>query len=104
MAGMQNQAESSRDDFRRHDPLRVENAEDLELAYRLQNAIPRDPELLKLLVDRYANVLCRWLAVLLYYRQEAAPAQQEILVLLQQVYTQAITFPDQFHGQASVLI
>ena len=96
------QDETGRDYFHRIDPLRVDNAEDIDLAFTLQNASRNDPDLLKQLIDHYAGDLYRWVGVLLFFQQGKQPLHAEILVLLEKVYAWAITHVDQFHGQASV--
>jgi DNA-directed RNA polymerase specialized sigma24 family protein len=99
---MQDRDEVGRDYYHRIDALRVDEAEDIELAFKLQNYPHRDPELLKLLIDRYASPLYRWIDVLRYYQRKAEPGQAEILAVLQDVFTRAFSHMEQFHGQASV--
>lgn len=91
-----------RDFFRKVDPLRAENVEDTELAYKLQNSLPNDPDLLRRLVERFAGDVYRWTSVLLYYRMRADPEPEEIIAIVRQVFTKAIAYSDKFYGQASV--
>ncbi len=94
--------EIRRDYFHRVDPRKVEDAEDIELAYALQNSTGADDGLLARLVNCYSNDLYRWVAVLLYYREGAEPDENQILAVLQEVFSHALQHVTQFHGQASV--
>ncbi len=98
---MENRDAVGRDYFHRIDPLKVDDADELELAYMLQNAAPYDPDLLKRLIERYADDLYLWMEVLLYYQQIVPPDRAQLLAFLQSVFTRAIGHAEQFHGQAS---
>jgi RNA polymerase sigma factor (sigma-70 family) len=90
------------DYFHRIDSLKVDDAEEIELAFMLQNAAPCDPDLLRCLIARYAADVYRWVEVLLYYQQIIPPSQAQILACLQLVFSKAIRHTDQFYGQAHV--
>jgi len=100
---MQDKDDERRDYFRRIDPLRVENAEDVELAYRLQNTTRMDPDLLQRIVARYAGELYRWIRILLYYQHRVDPTHEAIYAVLQMVLIKAGSHIDQFQGQLSAL-
>ncbi len=91
-----------REYFRRVDPLRVENTDDTELAYNLQNSTPNDPELLRRLLKHYAAEIYLWAYALLYFHNKNEPTHEDILAIVRQVFIQAISHPDKFHGQASI--
>jgi RNA polymerase sigma factor (sigma-70 family) len=99
---MQGRDMEIQDYFHRIDPLKVDDAEEIELAFMLQNAAPCDPDLLRRLIARYAADLYRWVEVLLYYQRIIPPSQEQILACLQLVFSKAIRHVEQFYGQANV--
>ncbi len=100
---MQEEDDGRRDFFRRIDPLRAESADDVELAFRLQNTTRMDPGLLRYIIDSYAGELYRWIRVLLYYQNAEEPAHEMVYAILYSVFARASTHLEQFHGQSSVL-
>lgn len=99
---MQNRDDPIRDYFRRNDPLGLDDPEDTELAYQLQNSTPDDPDVLERMVRLYAGDLYNWVGVLLHYRKIADPTHGEILSVLKDVYVKAFAHVEQFHGNESV--
>ncbi|HSB65217.1 MAG TPA: sigma factor-like helix-turn-helix DNA-binding protein, partial [Anaerolineales bacterium] len=97
-----NKDETLRDDYRRIDPPRAENAENTEMAYRVQNSTRGDLDLLRAIIERYAGDLYRWVTVYLFYLRGIDPSNEEVDVIIQKVFAYAILHTDQFHGQASV--
>lgn len=75
---MEDRDEVLRNFFRKKDSLRVENPEDIELAFQLQNAPTIDSQLLERMVYRHANELLKWVGILLYYRNMELHSQEEI--------------------------
>ncbi len=99
---MQDRDNAARYYLRRNDPFRMDDPEDTELAYQLQNSTPNDPDVLERMIRLYTGDLYNWVGILLYYRKKAAPAHAEILSVLKKVFNKALAHVEQFHGQAKV--
>jgi WD40 repeat protein/DNA-directed RNA polymerase specialized sigma24 family protein len=99
---MQNKEEMRRDYLHRVNPSRLEDAEATELAFRMQNSVKDDPEMLGNLIDHYEVDLYRWVRAYLYYQSGIEPVKDEVFVALQRTFAYAISHADQFHGQASL--
>jgi WD40 repeat protein/DNA-directed RNA polymerase specialized sigma24 family protein len=88
--------------FNRVEPSGQNLHEDIELAFRLQNASQNDPDLPGRLVHLYAQKLYKWVGILLYYRKMDNPTREEILSVLKMVFENAVDHVEQFHGIESI--
>jgi WD40 repeat protein/DNA-directed RNA polymerase specialized sigma24 family protein len=84
------------------DPLASDTPEEIELAFQLQSSKSDDPIILSQLVEQYASELSLWIRISLFYQDNAYPASEHYLSLLENTFQYALAHTDEFHGRASV--
>ena len=97
---MQDNNEPRRDYLHDNKLFKQVDADDVELAYLLQNSHPASQETVERLVRLTADRLCQWIRISLFFqRAHTAP---QISSIAKDIYTSAIRNVDQFIGQASI--